>query len=176
MEIQKTAEYTPKNQVLMVFVRDIHEDFVGQLDKLLENTLKAIYSMKVNLTQNTCERGYYDEFIEDAATYVSDKYQEPYKQIFNRQKLIENFKKDEFSASGYPSEVNAGIEKEYIMDLKEFTKQTLIQIVEGAEEANRSLMIKGSYIPYTNMRNTNNAYTVDDAGEHRLVIDVDFDV
>ena len=95
MEIQKTAEYTPKNQVLMVFVRDIHEDFVGQLDKLLENTLKAIYSMKVNLTQNTCERGYYDEFIEDAATYVSDKYQEPYKQIFNRQKLIENFKKGE---------------------------------------------------------------------------------
>ena len=51
--------------------------------------------MKVNLTQNTCERGYYDEFIEDAATYVSDKYQEPYKQIFNRQKLIENFKKGE---------------------------------------------------------------------------------
>lgn len=62
------------------------------------------------------------------------------------------------------------------MDLKEFTKQTLIQIVEGAEEANRSLMIKGSYIPYTNMRNTNNAYTVDDAGDHRLVINVDFDV
>ena len=26
------------------------------------------------------------------------------------------------------------------------------------------------------MRNTNNAYTVDDAGDHRLVIDVDFDV
>lgn len=62
------------------------------------------------------------------------------------------------------------------MDLKEFTKQTLIQIVEGAEDANRSLMIRGSYIPYTNMRNTNSAYTVDDEGAHRLVIDVDFDV
>lgn len=95
MEIKKTAEYTPQNQVLMIFVRDIHEDFVGQLDKFLENTLKAIYSMKVNLTHNTCEKGYYDEFIEEAATFISDKYKESYKQTFSRQKLVENFWKGE---------------------------------------------------------------------------------
>ena len=47
------------------------------------------------------------------------------------------------------------------MDLKEFTKQTLIQIVEGSEEANRELAFKGAYIPYTNLQNCNKAYSVD---------------
>ena len=91
MEIQKTAEYTSANQVLMLFVRDIHEDFVGQLDKLLENTLRAVYSVRVNLTQNTCETGKYDEFIEDAVDYISDKYKDIYVQTFQRDTLIKKF-------------------------------------------------------------------------------------
>ena len=62
------------------------------------------------------------------------------------------------------------------MDLKEFTKQTLIQIVEGSEEANRELAFKGAYIPYTNLQNCNKAYSVDEDRVSRLVIDVDFDV
>lgn len=62
------------------------------------------------------------------------------------------------------------------MDLKEFTKQTLIQIVEGVASANEKLANCDSYIPYTNMCNIKSTYTIDDDKVERLVIDVDFDV
>ena len=44
-----------------------------------------------NLTQNTCETGKYDEFIEDAVDYISDKYKDIYVQTFQRDTLIKKF-------------------------------------------------------------------------------------
>ena len=37
------------------------------------------------------------------------------------------------------------------MDLKEFTKQTLLQIVEGTNEASEAIGGFGAFIPYTNV-------------------------
>ena len=63
------------------------------------------------------------------------------------------------------------------MDLKEFTKQTLVQIVEGAAEANKALGKYNAFIPDTNMYNKNECYYgVDDDKVQRKVINVDFDV
>lgn len=57
------------------------------------------------------------------------------------------------------------------MDLKEFTKQTLVQIVEGAAAANAELN-NGAYIPYEAPQNTKRFIYEDGAN----IIDVDFDV
>ena len=62
------------------------------------------------------------------------------------------------------------------MDLKEFTKQTLVQIVEGAKEANAELERVNAYIPYTNIGNTKEPYAIDDEQTARKIINVDFDV
>lgn len=56
------------------------------------------------------------------------------------------------------------------MDLKEFTKQTLIQIVEGAKEANDAITANDAKIPTHNIANKKNyIYEGDD---YRHVIDV----
>ena len=62
------------------------------------------------------------------------------------------------------------------MDLKEFTKQTLIQIVEGAASANDELANCDSYIPYTNIGNSKSAYSYDENRVARLIVNIDFDV
>lgn len=60
------------------------------------------------------------------------------------------------------------------MDLKEFTKQTLIQIVEGTSEANEAISGSGAKIPTHNIANKKNY--VHDGYSHHNVIDVEFDV
>ena len=62
------------------------------------------------------------------------------------------------------------------MDLKEFTKQTLVQIVEGAAEADSRLSELGSFVPITNFGNTTATFARDNDRTPRLVINVDFDV
>ena len=62
------------------------------------------------------------------------------------------------------------------MDLKEFTRQALVQIVEGASEANMELSQLNSFIPYTNFGNSNATYVKDEDRVSSLVINVDFDV
>lgn len=58
------------------------------------------------------------------------------------------------------------------MDLKEFTKQALIQIVEGSSDANEELAALGAYIPYSNIGNTKSAYSYDENWVARLIVDV----
>lgn len=60
------------------------------------------------------------------------------------------------------------------MDLKEFTKQTLLQIVEGANEANDAIIEMGAFVPHTNIAGKH--CFVYEERNHRHVIDVDFDV
>ena len=62
------------------------------------------------------------------------------------------------------------------MDLKEFTKQTLVQIVEGVAEADSQLSEVGSFVPITNFGNTTATFARDNNGTPRLVINIDFDV
>lgn len=58
------------------------------------------------------------------------------------------------------------------MDLKEFTKQTLVQIVEGVKEANEEFQ-DGAYVPYLVPHNTKGRYIYEDGAN---VVDIDFDV
>ena len=60
------------------------------------------------------------------------------------------------------------------MDLKDFTKQTLIQIVEGTKEANEVIANSGAKIPTHNIANKKN-FVYDGPNLHN-VIDVEFDV
>lgn len=62
------------------------------------------------------------------------------------------------------------------MDLKEFTTQTLIQIVEGTAEANQKLNQIDSFIPDRNLNFVNTQCARDENGISRIVIPVDFDV
>ena len=63
------------------------------------------------------------------------------------------------------------------MDLKEFTKQTLLQIVEGTNEANDAIEGIGAFIPYTNVSgNGKKIWAYDDQGAPRYVLEVNFDV
>lgn len=63
------------------------------------------------------------------------------------------------------------------MDLKDFTKQTLIQIVEGAAEANEVLGKHNAFIPDTNIYNKDECYyAVDKEKIKRKIVTVDFDV
>ena len=51
------------------------------------------------------------------------------------------------------------------MDLKEFTKQTLVQIVEGAAEADSQLSELGSFVPITCTGNHTTRFIKDKEGE-----------
>lgn len=63
------------------------------------------------------------------------------------------------------------------MDLKEFTKQTLLQIVEGTNEASEAIGDLGAFIPYTNVNgNGKTMWAYDDERCARYVLEVDFDV
>ena len=63
------------------------------------------------------------------------------------------------------------------MDLKEFTKQTLLQIVEGTGEANEAISSSGAFIPYTNIGgNCKRAWAYDEDRCPRYLLEVDFDV
>ena len=59
------------------------------------------------------------------------------------------------------------------MDLKEFTKQTLVQIVEGTQEANEELKDLDAYITCEKMFNSNGPSL---SAKGLNVITVDFDV
>ena len=63
------------------------------------------------------------------------------------------------------------------MDLKDFTKQALLQIVEGTNEANEAINGYGAFIPYTNISvNGKKLLAYDDENCARYVLEVDFDV
>ena len=61
------------------------------------------------------------------------------------------------------------------MDLKEFTKQTLLQIVEGAHEANNALTSSSARVLIEAPRHANK-YIYNSSDVALNVIDVDFDV
>lgn len=61
------------------------------------------------------------------------------------------------------------------MDIKEFTTQTLVQIVKGANEADSQLQKIGGYIPKNGLA-SNGDYRYVRGTVEGNVIDVDFDV
>lgn len=63
------------------------------------------------------------------------------------------------------------------MDLKEFTKETLTQIIEGVKEANTHIESSGAFVPSSNLSSIGGElmYSNKDGYDHH-VINVDFDV
>lgn len=63
------------------------------------------------------------------------------------------------------------------MDLKEFTTQTLVQIIEGTTEANAQLSSKGAFIPSEDYHSDRSyAVSYDKNNKPHFVVDVEFDV
>ena len=63
------------------------------------------------------------------------------------------------------------------MDLKEFTKQALVQITEAVTEANDSISQLGAFVVSSNANNiTNRMWATDNAGNAHASIDVEFDI
>lgn len=67
------------------------------------------------------------------------------------------------------------------MKLEEYIKDTLVQIVNGVQQANEELTKKGAFIPSENVRYWGNGNyaglaTDDEEGNPHLVRDVDFDI
>lgn len=63
------------------------------------------------------------------------------------------------------------------MELNEFVKATIMQIVEGVDEANTALSKKTAFVASANIQ-TDKGFknTVDKEGRQHYVTDVDFDV
>lgn len=63
------------------------------------------------------------------------------------------------------------------MELKEFVKEAIVQVVEGIDEANAVLSEKTAFVASANIQ-TNKTYqsTVDKDGRHHYVTDMEFDV
>lgn len=62
------------------------------------------------------------------------------------------------------------------MDLKEFTKETLIEIVDAVNEANEVLASKNAFITRNVQKSTTGANYVDIDGDHTHAVNIDFDV
>ena len=62
------------------------------------------------------------------------------------------------------------------MDLKEFTKETLVQIVKGVNEANVELKGQNAYVTFRIEKSSTGKSFVDCDNMYIKAIDVDFDV
>lgn len=64
------------------------------------------------------------------------------------------------------------------MDLKDFVKETLVQIVKGIDEANEELKSSTAFMASSNVSSGGSPwkYTKDKDGSYHYVTDVDFDV
>ena len=62
------------------------------------------------------------------------------------------------------------------MDLKEFTKETLVQIVQGVNEANIELKEHNAYITRDIQKSTTGDSYVDRSGHYTHAVNIDFDV
>lgn len=64
------------------------------------------------------------------------------------------------------------------MELKEFVKETLVQIVKGVNDANSELSDTTSFVPSANLQSGGASWkcTNDKSGRYHAVVDVDFDV
>lgn len=62
------------------------------------------------------------------------------------------------------------------MNLKDFTKQALVQISEAVAEANQEMSKNGAFVISSNADNTQRMYAKDEDGNAHVSIDVDFDI
>lgn len=54
MEIFRSSEYTDENQVVLIYVRDINDDYLKQLDVVMRRTTDTIGIVTLNITKDIC--------------------------------------------------------------------------------------------------------------------------
>ena len=62
------------------------------------------------------------------------------------------------------------------MDLKEFTKETLVQIVQGVNDANELLTEHNAYVTRDIQKSTTGDSYVDHSGHYTHAVNIEFDV
>ena len=62
------------------------------------------------------------------------------------------------------------------MEIKDFIKEAMLQIVDGVNEVNTALKEKGAYIPSKQIMGENVTYKVEQDNTNRNIVNVEFDV
>ena len=106
MEVIKSTEYTPEQQIVMLYLRDINDEYLKQLDMVLRRAKDSIATVTVNVTEGICVSGssrrqtfdlkQRNEEIDSYILRVSGdipqtEKKEEFIQKFSRRSLLENF-------------------------------------------------------------------------------------
>ena len=54
MEVIRSAEYKPDAQIAMMYIRDINDEYLKQLDKIIRHAKDAFASVTVNISDGSC--------------------------------------------------------------------------------------------------------------------------
>ena len=57
MEIIKSAEYRPDNETVMMYIRDVNDEYLKQLDMIVRRAKDAVATVTVNMSEGTCVLG-----------------------------------------------------------------------------------------------------------------------
>lgn len=107
MEILKSSEYTDDNQIVVLYIRDVHEEYLRQKDEFLRLSSNAVKTSLVNLTANKVDYIYgtltsrsgqlnctIDEFVDDVSSKIPSKESaKKYHSLFNLKNLLKEYKK-----------------------------------------------------------------------------------
>lgn len=107
MELLKSSEYTDDHQVVVLYIRDVHDEYLRQKDEFLRLSSNAVKTSMVNLTANKVDYIYgtltprsgqlnctIDEFVEDVITRIpSEESARLYREKFNLAHLLAEYQK-----------------------------------------------------------------------------------
>lgn len=57
MEIIKSSEYRPDNQIVMMYIRDVNDEYLKQLDMIVRRAKDAVATVTVNISEGICVFG-----------------------------------------------------------------------------------------------------------------------
>lgn len=112
MEIVKSAEYTPTEQIAMLYLRDINDEYLKQLDVVTRRARDSVATVTMNVSEGICISGssrsekldlkQSGEKIDDFICRISQaiprqKEREEFVQKFSCQNLLENFSRNKTS-------------------------------------------------------------------------------
>lgn len=119
MEVIKSLEYTPEHQVVMLYVRDVNDEYLKQLNLAIRRTRDSVGTVTVNVSKGVCISGSsgleilelqhkkerWESYVERISKKISqENIREDFKQKFSRENMLKCFLKDsnvirsEFSA------------------------------------------------------------------------------
>ena len=106
MEIIKSTEYTPEDQIAMLYLRDINDEYLKQLDLVIRRAKDSIATVTMNVSEGVCISGSssvqifdlkqknenIDSYVRRVSECISRREQrEEFIQEFSRRNMLENF-------------------------------------------------------------------------------------